>query len=104
MFIVRLADPKSSKKRVIGSSADVVLALPKGGSARGEHADDGKGVPAQFDHPPDRRLVREKAFLDRFPDEEHAPAEGDIFVIEVASVGEGVGVGGEEALVGSDDR
>ena len=42
--------------------------------------------------------------LDRLADHEHAAAQRDIFVVQIAAVGEGVGVGDEETLVRPDDR
>ena len=84
--------------------ADVVLALTERCPFSRQHADDRDRMPVELDDFPDGRLVREKRFSIIFPIDDHAARKVDILVREVAAVGEGVGVRGEEALVRTGDR
>ena len=104
MFTVRFAEPKSSKKRVIGIMQMIVLALAERRSFFGQHANDRVGVPADPDYFADRRFVREQAVLDHFADDDDVARKIDIFIVQISAVTEGVSVGGEKTAICPHDQ
>ena len=101
MFIVRLASPKFSKKRVIGMMQMSSWLCPKAVPFSASTPMIVKVCPFSLNLFSDGRFVREQALLDLLADDEHAARKRDIFIIDVSAVSEGIGVGGKETLVRS---
>ena len=82
-----------------GYHTDIVLALPERGSFLGENSDDRYRMAVNLNYFPDRRLVRKKIFLNGLADHDNVPSKIDVFVGQVAAVGERIGIRRQKTFV-----